>query len=36
MSKIVEGNKELADQLDLEIRRRVGLLPEAEEESKKK
>ncbi|MCX8159773.1 MAG: recombinase RecA [Candidatus Saccharicenans sp.] len=36
VKKLLKENKELADQIDLEIRRKVGLLPEAEEESKKK
>ncbi|NPV84313.1 MAG: recombinase RecA [Candidatus Aminicenantes bacterium] len=36
VKKLLKENKELADQIDLEIRRRVGLLPEAEEEGKKK
>lgn len=36
VKKLLKENKELADQIDLEVRRKVGLLPEAEEESKKK
>ncbi|MCR4409560.1 MAG: recombinase RecA [Candidatus Saccharicenans sp.] len=36
VKKLLKENKELADQIDLEIRRKVGLLPEAEEEGKKK
>lgn len=36
VKKLLKENKELADQIDEEIRRKVGLLPEAEEESKKK
>jgi len=36
VKKLLKENRELADQIDLEIRRKVGLLPEAEEEGKKK
>ncbi len=36
VKKLLKENKELADQIDLEIRRKVGLLPEAEEEEQKK
>ncbi len=36
VKKLLKENKELANQIDLEIRRKVGLLPEAEEEVKKK
>lgn len=36
VKKLLKENKELADQIDLEIRRKVGLLPEAEEDGKKK
>ncbi|MDI6850140.1 MAG: recombinase RecA [Candidatus Saccharicenans sp.] len=36
VKKLLKENKELADQIDQEVRRKVGLLPEAEEESKKK
>ncbi len=36
VKKLLKENKELADQIDEEIRRKVGLLPEAEEENKKK
>ncbi|MGB9892775.1 MAG: recombinase RecA [Candidatus Saccharicenans sp.] len=36
VKKLFKENKELADQIDLEIRKRVGLLPEPEEETRKK
>lgn len=36
VKKLLKENRELADQIDLEIRRKVGLLPEVEEEGKKK
>ncbi|MDI6698309.1 MAG: recombinase RecA [Candidatus Saccharicenans sp.] len=36
VKKLLKENRELADQIDQEVRRKVGLLPEAEEESKKK
>lgn len=36
VKKLLKENRELAGQIDLEIRRKVGLLPEAEEEGKKK
>ncbi|HOP60419.1 MAG TPA: recombinase RecA [Candidatus Saccharicenans sp.] len=36
VKKLLKENKELADQLDREIRQKVGLLPAAEEEGEKK
>ncbi|HOJ25889.1 MAG TPA: recombinase RecA [Candidatus Saccharicenans sp.] len=36
VKKLLKENKELADQLDREIRQKVGLLPVAEEEGEKK
>jgi recombination protein RecA len=36
VKKLLKENKELADEIDREIRKRVGLLPEAEEESGEK